>query len=127
MVKDLVIKAREDSLGGPLQVICDNMVTFYDNCGRDVVIWDDAKEVAIVFRPNGQFEQDAYPFEIMYTPYEYIEFMKSYRSPKDSAMWLEKNKSKLSAERYEVAKGILKESIGRRGYTGTIVNKDLSK
>lgn len=123
MDKASVIKARTDSSKNPLKITCDNMIVIWDNCNTDIVLWDDSTERITVFRPNTTYSQDSYPFVVLNTTYEHIQYMETLVTPKDGAVWVEKNKAKID---YNKAKEMLKTAIAQRGYTSNLVDPNVS-
>lgn len=100
------------------------MIVIWDHCNTDIVIWDDGNERLTVLRPNTTYNQDAYPFIVLNTTYEHIQYMETLITPKDGAVWVEQNKAKID---YTKAKEMLKEAIANRGYTSTLVDPNVSK
>lgn len=91
------------------------------------IIWDDDNERMISFLPTTEDIQDAYPFEILITEYEHIQYIEAYVTPKEAMEWLTENKSALGEEDYNKGLDVVRQQITKRAYTGTIVNPDLQR
>ena len=121
MTKDLVIKMREAFSTSPLKITCDNMIVRWDNTNTyPNIIWNDDEETMTVFAATTEDIQDGYPFEILVTNYEHIQYIEAYIAPKDAMAWLEENKSSMTDENYEKTLKHISQAISKRGYTGTV-------
>lgn len=74
------IKEFRDSVRGkiPYMIICDNQQIFIDGGQESLVLWFDDDEKLIAIRPNPTASQAGYPFEVVITEYEHIQFIKVY-------------------------------------------------
>lgn len=131
MTKDSIIKAREDFSGNPIRIVCDNMIIIWDKIDENaVVIWDDDNERLISFRVEGDNQtttiQNQFPFTVIYTDYESIQYMEMYSRPVDAINWANKYKSKLEDDYDKVIK-IVKDTRYHQGFgysSGSIVSSD---
>lgn len=134
MTKESIIKAREDFSDNPIRVICDNMIIVLDKADENsVVIWDDDNERLISFRPswdnNVTAIQQEYPFSVIYTDYELIQYMEMYVKPKEAVEWANQYKGQLGDD-YDKVMDIMKRIRGYQGMGhsgGSIVNPDLRR
>lgn len=121
------MKMREDFSKSPIKITCDNMIIIWDNSRNyPNVIWDDENEVLIAFRVNTEDIQQGYPFEILVTEYEHIQYMEALVAPKDAVDFLNKNKDKMG-DSYQLALDMVSKTISQRGYTGTIAMANVQK
>ena len=76
MLKDDVIKFRDQACKGAnnLIVTCDNMFVYSNT--SDFLIWDDDNECLYAIRANtDHYNQDQFPMEISCTSYENIQYI----------------------------------------------------
>ena len=131
MTKDSIIKAREDFSGNPIRIICDNMIIAWDKADKNsVVIWDDDNERMITFRVGGDVNdaslQSQFPFTVIYTDYELIQYMEMYSRPVDAINWANQYKSQLEDD-YDKVMDIIKSTRFHQGFGysgGSIVSQD---
>lgn len=123
MSPELAKDVREVFPGSPIKVTFDNMIIVYDRAvPESVVIWNDDEERFVAIRPNTDENQNPYPFEILFTEYEHIQFMEAYATPMQMLEWAVKMKDEgvLTADQYEQVMEQYKRAVARRQYTGSI-------
>ena len=88
------------------------MIVVVDNSLQQVVLWDDDNEKMTVLKVNTANPgiQDTYPFEILCTEYEHIQYMELLLPQNKAMEWVNNNKDLLLKETlngqnyYEIAK-----------------------
>ena len=76
MTLDNIKKIRALRVIIPINIICDNSMTFTDGNKGTVVLWDDDSGIVTCIRSNPKANQDKVPFEITIVEYDIIQFMR---------------------------------------------------
>lgn len=112
MTAETIIKMRTVFSDLPIQVTCDNLIVVVDNSLQQIVQWDDDNEVLTVLKINtvNPGIQDTYPFELLCTNYDHIQYMELLLPQNKAMEWVNNNKAMLEKETlndenyYEIAK-----------------------
>lgn len=119
---------REDFSTSPLKITCDNMIIIWDNSPNyPKVIWDDDNEELTILRSSTEDIQQGYPFEILKTAYEHIQYIEAYVSPQNATQWLLDNKDVIGEEEYDRCMKLISQTISKRSYTGTVEMRNILK
>lgn len=128
MTKETVIRMREDFSTSPLKITCDNMIIVWDNSPNyPKVIWDDDNEELTILRSSTEDIQQGYPFEILKTTYDHIQYIEAYVSPQTATQWLLDNKDAIGEEEYDRCMKLISQTISKRSYTGTVEMRNILK
>lgn len=92
----------------PLEIICDNMIRFYDNIDDKShvnLIWDDDNEILSEIRLVGdQYNLAIGPVMVASVQYSEIQFINQYLDKKSAIEYLQEHKDQIGEDEYN--KGI---------------------
>lgn len=116
MEKQAVIYLRDryKEKGLPIEIICDNMIRYFDNTNNRnsiKLMWDDEREILTEFRMNGEnTNQKIHPIRLSSVQYSEIQYIDVFLDPETAVEYLKEIKDVIGQDDYDKGLELLKNA-----------------